>query len=128
MDFKKAFQFPLKNEHGLVFTADNNRAFDFAQTWLYPNGLHSGPDNRKEIIECLNGNGKKIQTDLKLSYADSIIYSDMNGKNQEFIIMRGWGMLTGTGGLNLVEEVACKIQDDFAGYIISCLTVHPEAS
>ena len=35
--------------------------------------------------------------------------------------VRGWGYLTGTGGLNLPEDVAAKIQDEFISYILSRL-------
>lgn len=44
----------------------------------------------------------------------------LNGKPS--LIVRGWGHLTGVGGLNLPEEEAAKIQDEFAAWVISKLT------
>ena len=40
--------------------------------------------------------------------------------------VRGWGYLTGTGGLNLPEDVAAKIQDEFISYILSRLNGKPK--
>lgn len=37
------------------------------------------------------------------------------------LVVRGWGYLTGTGGLHLDVEEASKIQDDFAQFVVSCL-------
>lgn len=40
--------------------------------------------------------------------------------------VRGWGYLTGTGGLNLPSSVAEKIQDEFISYILSRLNGKPK--
>lgn len=40
--------------------------------------------------------------------------------------VRGWGYLTGTGGLNLPEGDAEKIQDEFISYILSRLNGNPK--
>lgn len=37
------------------------------------------------------------------------------------IVIRGWGHLTGIGGLNLLGEEAAKIQDDFQKWIVNKL-------
>ena len=37
------------------------------------------------------------------------------------MLIRGWGHLTGTGGLHLSESAAAKIQDDFGQYIVETL-------
>jgi len=39
-----------------------------------------------------------------------------------FILIRGWGNLTGIGGYNFDSEKASKIQDDFRDWIIYKLT------
>lgn len=39
-----------------------------------------------------------------------------------WFIIRGWGHLTGTGAMNLLQEEACKIQDAFKDWLISRLT------
>jgi hypothetical protein len=38
--------------------------------------------------------------------------------NELFILIRGWGNLTGTGAHHFSEEKAVKIQDDFRDWII----------
>ena len=40
--------------------------------------------------------------------------------------VRGWGYLTGTGGLNLSEDIAEKLQDEFISYILSRLNNEPK--
>lgn len=126
VNFKEYFRFPLKGDYGLVFTYDNRRAFDFANSWCYRDGLIADDNNQANIIEVLNGSGKKITTDLKLSHDNGIIYSEINGRKQELIIIRGWGYLTGTGGLNLKDDLAAVIQDEFANYIVKMLTVEAD--
>lgn len=34
-----------------------------------------------------------------------------------FLVVRGWGYLTGVGGLNLPHDEAARIQDDFARWV-----------
>lgn len=38
-----------------------------------------------------------------------------------YFCVRGWGGLTGTGGLNLSQQEAEKVQDDFVQYILKRL-------
>jgi len=52
-----------------------------------------------------------------LSYENGSIY--FSGK--EVLLIRGWGRLTGGGGLNLPHEVAAKLQDDFGNWIVNVL-------
>lgn len=120
--FKDAFKFPLKFYHGMVFTADNNRAIDFAKKWHYPNGFFITESSAREVIKLINGEDGRMQTDLKLKLEDGVIYTYVNGEPQEFIIIRGWGHLTGTGGLNLRDDLAMQIQDDFAAHILKVLS------
>lgn len=71
------------------------------------------------IVDIINGTIKS-EFKHKITYDknNAIILFDEVPK----IMIRGWGHLTGTGALNLSEEVAVKIQDDFAEYIIEKLT------
>lgn len=53
----------------------------------------------------------------ELTYKNSDFFS-----NGEYIFcIRGWGYLTGEGGMNLTETEACEIQDDLANYILNKL-------
>ena len=40
------------------------------------------------------------------------------------IIVRGWGYLTGCGGLHLSPDIAAKIQDDSIGWIKKTITTN----
>lgn len=113
MNFKDIYKFPLESFEGLVYTFDYNRAFDFK---------FFNDREQELIVKALNGD-YVIKKDLKLSYDkdESIIYSEISGKPTKAISIRGWGYLTGTGGLNLSEDVAVKIQDEFAEFIIKQL-------
>lgn len=42
------------------------------------------------------------------------------------MLVRGWGYLIGTGGLNLSAEEATKIQDDFGNWIVETLSKKKE--
>ena len=73
----------------------------------------------KHIINVINGNCVPVfLPEWKLSDDDrcAITY---NGEYQ--FLVRGWGYLTGCGGLNLPEDLAAKIQDEFIDYIINRL-------
>jgi len=73
----------------------------------------------KKIINKLNGIAFKDNTIGSYTLSENkqiILYN-----HQEILLIRGWGRLTGRGGLNLPEEEAIKIQDDFAEWIIETL-------
>ena len=117
MDFKEAFKFPLKISHGIVFTSENNRAFDFSHSWEKGEIMLVCKETKQDIVDVVNGQNKKINID-DLSHKDSYIYSGTS----RLLSIRGWGHLTGTGGLKLSDDVADKLQDDFANYIVKSLT------
>jgi hypothetical protein len=117
-DFKEYIKFPLSLHHGKVFTSNNSMAFDFAFRFLYPDGMIISEEQQAIIVDILNGNTiKKIQTSGLTLKNDGIIYFD----DKVFIIIRGWGNLTGIGGFHLSSDEAAKIQDEFAKYIINTL-------
>lgn len=74
---------------------------------------------KREVIDILNDKtDKKITAKLEIVDGYKIYMND-----KPFITIRGWGYLTGCGGgLWLDPEVAKKIQDDFAEWIIDKLT------
>ena len=131
MDFKTAFKFPLKMDGfgSKVFTKDNDMAFDFMESFMTHRGenilIISKPEQKK-IVEIINGNSEhlfqKINGKLSYSKESSTIFIEINGVKKMFISIRGWGHLTGVGGLKLQPEVAKKLQDEFADYIIEKLS------
>lgn len=129
VDFKKGYPFPLDIDPEFdikVFTKDYGMAFDFPMSMLYPNGFFIDTNAKVFIVGVLNGEEdiNRMGEKLKLRYQpdNSTIYVDIDGEDKEFIIVRGWGNLTGTGGLNLPEKEAAEIQDAFGNYIVESLT------
>ncbi len=112
MDFKDYFKFPLKIVEDLVFTADGKRALDFARNLTN--------FQRRNILQILNGEDQR-STDLELTYKDG----EVMHKGEHFITIRGWGYLTGIGGLNLHNDIAEDIQDEFGKYIVLKLNPKP---
>lgn len=96
-------------------------------TWVYDALSHfifqfqiSNEKTRKEAVDILNGNLIPKQQN-KFVHKDGMIYLDRDGELHEFILIRGWGGLTGIGGYNLSGEYASKIQDTLAEFIIEKL-------
>lgn len=112
--FEEVF-LPLELYWSKVF-ANGHMAFDFPQKWQYENCLELTESEQNHIIDILNGN-----CDEKINHTLTYKNNDIYVGDNEFIIVRGWGHLTGCGALNLPVEEAAKIQDDFANYIITKL-------
>ena len=70
------------------------------------------------IIDIING---ECPTDYEAKWTtgDDVTEIYYDGKFQ--FLVRGWGYLTGCGGLNLPEDLAAKIQDEFIAYILGKL-------
>ena len=122
--FKEYYRFPLKSStvQIKVLTADGWPAFD----WLIPD--YGGCLSiRKQILARLNGEDEGIGLIKKIFRCDNQIVSAIfcegpnNGKEIKLFRIRGWGMLTGSGGFHLSAENAIEIQDAFAAYCVEML-------
>lgn len=127
-EFKNYYKFPLKmwNDFAIkVFTDDNCMAFD----WLLP---HSDEFTRvkEKFLKIINGEeGEELKFNIRKTFTydgSGKIYvtleeGENQGRTHAVCLVRGWGMLTGTGGYHLEAEEATRIQDDFAKYIIGRL-------
>lgn len=113
MDFREFYEFPLELHWNKVFTKDGGMAFDFVGKWEDDKGKLS----RESVVDALNGRG--VAKFNGLTYKDSYIYFH----DKEFISMRGWGNLTSPNCHGLSDEEAIQVQDDFAQYIISVLSL-----
>ncbi len=121
MIYTDYYKFPLKlDDCNKVWTVENKMAFDFPVRGLdSKNDCHFiSEDSHQKVVNILNGGDQKINVDLKLSYNESIIFAEIDGSKKQFISIRGWGALTGTGGLHLDGDIAAKMQDEFAEFII----------
>jgi len=126
MEYTDYYKFPLKkDEHStfMVWTNDVKRAFDFATKMIHDNGQYLSDEEKSTIVSILNGESKVFVDGVNLSYSNSDIFNEENGVKKLFISIRGWGSLTGTGAMGLKPDVAAKMQDDFAAFIIDKLTV-----
>lgn len=120
-EFKQYYKFPLKmwdDFYIKVFTDDNKMAFDWLLPWdeKYNN-------IRQRHLDKINGLETNIPREgIVYIYKDGQIIAKVDN-NEEIKIarIRGWGMLTGTGGYNLSVDKAVEIQDAFAEYCIKML-------
>lgn len=114
MNWQDVYKFPLymweNNFEVKVFTADNQMAFD----WL----CNLTSECKKKIIAIINGEQKPPHKDK--FYRDGI-HICHKGLEKPILRIRGWGFLTGVGGLHLSQEEAIKIQDEFGNYIVKQL-------
>lgn len=129
LTWKDVYKLPLRQEEAcefMVMTADNQRAFDFEwPAWdTYEKGKGLPIEVEQQIIAKLNGDASIIIEPLyNFSYINGDIYafSTINKKKKHIMMIRGWGHLTGTGALNLSDEDAVRIQDEFGQYIVETL-------
>lgn len=70
------------------------------------------------ILDIING-ACPTDYEAKWTAGDDVTEIYYDGKFQ--FLVRGWGYLTGCGGLNLPEDLAAKIQDEFIAYILDRL-------
>lgn len=113
--FEKAFTAPFTTDRHVSWFYDYKDNFCFQLATYSEDGYKI----RKELCDILNG---KISN---MTYKE-VTYNRPKGtiesEGKPFLLIRGWGYLTGTGGLNLSEDEAQEIQDDLANYIVEKLT------
>lgn len=83
------------------------------------NFLPGETERIKHIIDVINGDcSSDFEHEWKLSDDEPC---EITYKGERQFLVRGWGHLTGCGGLNLPEELAVKMQDGFIDYILDKL-------
>jgi hypothetical protein len=121
VDFKDVYKFPLEMiTSSKVMTSEFNMAFDFIPEFMEKEDMKLfkiSKEDKKNIVRILNGEEAKINTQLSFRYENGTIFCN----DLHFIWIRGWGYLTGVGGLHLKEDKAIEIQNQFAGFIIETL-------
>ena len=109
-EFEKAFKLPFKVKHKGSCCVDANDQFCF-ETFDYLS------KESKDILQSSIDNKDVKRQDVYYDDKEQYIYVD----EKPFISIRGWGYLTGIGGLNLSDDEAVKIQDDLANYLVEQL-------
>lgn len=110
-NFKNYFKFPLvfKEDFPYVLTNDGKMAL----TWC----VDLPKEKAEEAINKINGySSKKFEKKWCIKNNTFIYYDDT-----KVFVVRGWGMLTGSGGYKLKESDAILIQDSFAKHIVNAL-------
>lgn len=107
--FKDLYQFPFHETKYSSWVYDNDSNFIFQFEF-------SDKETRRKTLEILNGELLEYKRQ-EVTHDRGEIF--VNG--QLFILIRGWGNLTGTGAYNLKGEYAAKIQDTLAEYIVEKL-------
>ena len=107
--------FRLSCVYGNVYDARGNFCFQFD----FNSGDYKKDEEvQQKIIDILNDKtDKKIVKKLEIVDGYKIYMED-----KPFITIRGWGRLTGMCAFHLDHDVARKIQDDFAKWIVDKLT------
>lgn len=129
INWKDYIKMPLKEDTFSdslikVYTAEYEMAFDFPMyffSYKHEEMIHLSYEMKKRSIQLINGQEvAAFMHRYKLTYNpnNTSIYAD----DKVFIIIRGWGHLTGKGGgLGLDEDTAVAIQTGFANHIIESL-------
>lgn len=107
MTFKEAYKGPFHHDIPYIRCVDNNMAFTV---------LTEDEKLLDDICEKLNGNSTITIPNLTIDDC----YICVN--NKRILMVRGWGYLTGIGGLNLNPQEASKIQDDFLQWTFETLS------
>ena len=115
--------FRLHKYSGWVYDAKHNFVFEFEEHNEFTNHQYTEgiKEMREQVLFSLNSLNHEPIVDFNLSvnpYDPKQILKD--GKT--FILIRGWGGLTGIGRYNFDSYKAIKIQDDFRNWLIYKLT------
>lgn len=115
--YKDVYSFPLHLDKSIGWVRDAKSQFVFQFEDYVDNNISL----QNNIVDIINGNSKPL-TQHSFIHKDGIISENGN----EFILIRGWGNLTGIGGHNLHPKEAINIQDTFAEFIVEQLNQSPK--
>ena len=118
----KFYNRPFEETYSRVYDAKNNFSFQF-ENRFDDKGKHieSQIELQKQVIFSLNALDNEPIDGLNLSI-DAKNETLILNNGLPFILIRGWGNLTGIGGYNFDVQKASKIQDDLRDWIIYKLT------
>lgn len=122
-DWTDCYKMPLYLDKFGVFAwdAEGNMALS-GFNYKYDERGYLIPGEReriKHIIDVINGD---CPSDFNPGWKRADIMSCAIDYNEEYqFLVRGWGRLTGCGGLSLPISLAVKIQNEFIDYIINRL-------
>jgi hypothetical protein len=107
--YKEVYELPLKDIHGWIYDQKNNFVFQF---------MIDDEAIENKILDVINDKYNLTNNKILFIHESGVIKTN---KGKDFILIRGWGNLTGTGAMNLTEKEASNIQDTFANFIVERL-------
>lgn len=122
-DWRDCYKLPLHLDNYYIYALceDDEMALSSFNLKYDEDGnyLPGEQERIKHIIDVINGVClSDFEPEWKLSDDETCA---ITYKGEYQFLVRGWGYLTGCGGLNLPEELAAKMQDGFINYIIDKL-------
>ena len=108
------YKLPFSDKHkcGWVYDSEDDFAFQFE--------LEFDPAIQDEVLTFINGSEKSTKERFRRHSEDPTIIQIQSDEGfwSDFISIRGWGNLTGTGAHNFSEEKAIDIQENLANWLI----------
>ena len=103
-----------------AWDADGNTALNFYSLMYDETGDFTPSEKERinHIIDIING---KCPTDYEAKWTVGNDVTEIYYKGKFQFLVRGWGRLTGCGGLNLPKDLAAKMQDGFIAYVLDKL-------
>lgn len=87
-----------------------------------PSDWFNDDDEKAFCREAGHKNGNStIPFPYEFKYEKEYVWIKIEENWFKIILLRGWGHLTGVGGLHLPPDVAAKIQDEFGEWIAKTL-------
>lgn len=117
--FKDVYQMPLVFDYmdgwnSWVYDSKGNFVFQ----WEFD--VMQNKDFVDNVMGAFNGTYKP-QTQGMFYHENGQIFIKTQVPHRHIITIRGWGNLTGVGGMNLPQDEAANIQDTFAEHLVSIL-------
>lgn len=105
MTILEVYKLPFKLAYGKIFTSESNMALDFI--------VRMSVKEQQRVVDVLNGISSEHTTKNLTN-----VEGEISANNIPVLLIRGWGYLTGIGGLHLPSDEAARIQDGFAEWVI----------
>jgi hypothetical protein len=107
MNFLDIYQPPFRAVGTMIFSANN------VMSLMALNLYHCPEKMMDRTVDILNGKSSAVgNPDVGCDGGEIYVNGD------PFLVVRGWGHLIGSGALNLPENEAAKIQDEFAVWVV----------
>ncbi len=107
MNFLDVYRPPFRADGPMIYSSNGVLALMAENIAYYPEQM------MKRTVEILNGESESMGCpDVGCDNGEIYVNGD------PFLMVRGWGHLTGVGALNLPVEEAAVIQDEFAVWVV----------